>query len=259
MQKALLIRAGALLAWLLVATQAGAEPQFARMYKDRYGYPPSCNACHTNGGGTDLNPFGQAFKKAGKNPVAFDAIAKLDSDGDGFANDDEAKAQANPGSAKSTPKNKTDWLDTANLIPKQVQQAFPGVTDYKPLDTILTAKEIGLAQGMGVTVTQKDQNTIYVPVKDGKAIGTAIIVPAEFKGKDFFLLVATDGRLNINTVSPVNTKDVPEAQKSKAYPGLVGLNAAKLPAPADPASLDGAINAAVKKAGVMLYVRLKQE
>jgi hypothetical protein len=249
----------AALAGVLLATQAQAEPQFARMYKGRYGYQPSCNACHKDGGGSALDPFGEAFKKAGKSPAALEAIAKLDSDGDGFANDEEARAQANPGSAQSTPKNKTNWLDTANLIPREVQKVFPGITAYKPLDTTLTPAEVARARALGVTLTPKDDNTIYVPVKDGKAAGTALIVPADYKGKAFYLLVATDAKLVITSVSPMNTKNVPEAAKSPAYSSLAGTEASKVQAPKNPTTLDGAIVTAVKKAGAILTVRLKKE
>ena len=244
---------------LFAATQAQAEPQFARLYKGKYGYAPSCNACHKDGGGSPLNVYGDSFKKAKMNAAAFDAIGAQDSDGDGFANGDEAKAQANPGSAKSTPKSKGDWLDTANLIPKEVQKVYPGISSYKPLDAVLTAKETERAKAMGVTISAKDENTIYVPIRDNKPVGTAIIVPAEYKAKLFFLIVATDPKLNITQVAPVNTKNVPEAAKSKAYAGFVGANAAQVPAAKDAASVDGAITMAVKKAGAILYVRLKKE
>jgi hypothetical protein len=247
------------LALLLAAAQAQAEPAFARLYKGKYGYAPSCNACHKDGGGSPVNAYGEAFKNARMNAQAFDAIAAQDSDGDGFPNGEEARAQANPGSAKSTPKGKGDWLDTANLIPKEVQKAWPGITSYKPLDAVLTAKEIARAKALGVTVSAKDENTIYVPIRDGKAAGTAIIVPAEYKAKPFFLLVVTDPKLVITQVLPVNTKNVPEAAKSGVYAGFKGVNAAQVPASKDPASVDGAITAAVKKAGAILYVRLKQE
>jgi hypothetical protein len=248
-----------LLAAGLVTTQAQAEPQFARLYKGKYGYAPSCDACHKDGGGSPVNAYGEAFKQAKLNAAAFDVIAGLDSDGDGFANGDEAKAQANPGSAKSTPKSKGDWLDTANLIPKEVQAAYPGITSYKPLDAVLTAQETARAKAMGVTITAKDENTIYVPIKDGKAAGTAIIVPGEHKGKLFFLLVATDPSLGITQVVPVNTKHVPEAAKSKVYAGFKGVNAAQVAEAKTAGSVDAAITAAVKKAGAILYVRLKKE
>ncbi len=247
------------LAAMFMAAQVQAEPQFARLYKGKYGYPPSCDACHKDGGGSPVNAYGEAFKQAKMNAAAFDVIAKLDSDGDGFTNAEEAKAQANPGSAKSTPKSKGDWLDTANLIPKEVQAVYPGVTSYKPLDAVLTASETERAKAMGVMVSAKDENTIYVPIKDGKAAGTAIIVPGEFKDKPFFLLVATDPKLSITQVVPVKTKHAPMVEKSKVYAGFKGVDAAKVTASKEAGSVDAAITDAVKKAGAILTVRLKKE
>ena len=47
----------AALTCLFLAPQALAEPGFARLYKQQYGYMPSCNACHKDGGGTPVNGF----------------------------------------------------------------------------------------------------------------------------------------------------------------------------------------------------------
>jgi hypothetical protein len=227
------------------------------MYKGKYGYAPSCNACHRDGGGTPLNAYGEAFKKAKLTPAAFDTIAAADSDGDGAANGDEAKSQANPGSPQSTPAKKGDWLSTANVIPKEVQELYPGVTSYKPVDAVLTKSELDRATAMGVTLAARDENTIYVPIKDGKPLGTALIAPAQFQNKPFFLLVATDPKLKITHVSAVNSKQVPGAAKSGVYAGFTGQEAAAVPAPKDAASLDGAITEGVRKAGALLTVRLK--
>jgi hypothetical protein len=49
---------------------------------------------------------------------------------------------------------------------------------------------------------------------------------------------------------------VPEAKSSKVYDRFKGVAVDKLPA-AQGADLDAAITAAVKKAGTLLYVRLK--
>jgi hypothetical protein len=242
---------------LLVAAQVQAEPQFARMYKGKYGYAPSCNACHKDGGGTPLNSYGDAFKKAKMTPAAFDTIAGADSDGDGAPNGDEAKAQANPGSPQSTPAKKGDWLNTANLIPREVQKLYPGVTSYKPVDAVLTKSEIDRAKAMGVSLAATDENTIYVPIKDGKPLGTALIAPAQHQGKVFFLLVGTDPKLKLSHVSALNTKQVPAAAKSDIYSSFTGKDAAQLAAPSDPASLDGAITDGVRRAGALLTVRLK--
>ena len=244
------------MAALLVSLPAAAEPAFARLYKQQYGYAPSCNACHKDGGGTPLNPFGQQFKDAGMNAGAFDKLAKQDADGDGASNDDEARAKANPGSKKSTPADKGDWLDIASLIPREVQAQFPGVREYLPRDAVLTAGDIQRAKTLGAELTKQDENTIYIPLQDKKPAGTAIIFGARYKGKDFFLLMATDRQLNVTSVRPMNTLHVPEADKSKVYDSFKGVALDKLPA-AKGSGLDDAITDAVKKAGTLVFVRLK--
>src|SRR5262245_23077814 len=83
------------------SSAAHAEPGFARLYKQQYGYMPSCYACHKDGGGTPVNPFGQQFKDNGKSLAAFAKIGALDADGDGASNEAEAGAKANPGQKNS--------------------------------------------------------------------------------------------------------------------------------------------------------------
>ncbi len=241
---------------MLVANSAGAEPSFSRLYKQQYGYAPSCNACHKDGGGSPNNAYGQQFKDAGESLAAFGKIAALDGDGDGAKNADEALAKSNPGDAKSTPANKGVWLDTASLIPREVQALFPTVREYLPRDAVLTAGDITRAKALGASLSKTDENTIYIPLTDKKPAGTALIFPAQYQGKDFFLLLATDRQLNILSVAPLNASKVPEATKSKIYAGFKGVAVDKLPA-ASGSGVDAAIAEAVKKAGTLLYVRLK--
>lgn len=243
-------------ALLLASAQAAAEPAFARLYKQQYGYAPSCNACHKDGGGTPLNAYGQAFKDAGMNAAAFAGIAKADADGDGAANDDEAKSKANPGAKTSTPAAKGDWLDTASLIPREVQAQFPGVKEYLPRDAVLTDADIQRARGLGAELARQDENTIYIPLQDKKPIGTAIIFGVRWQGKDFFLLMATDRQLKVTAVKPMSTLHAADAARSKVYDSFKGIALDKL-AVAKGSDLDAAITGAVKKAGTLVYVRLK--
>lgn len=236
--------------------QVAAEPAFARMYKQAYGYSPSCNACHKDGGGTPLNAYGEQYKQAGMDVAAFDTIAELDGDGDGHANAAESAAKANPGSDKSTPSAPGDWLDTASLIPQDVQDLFPGVRTWLPKDAILTEAEIARAAAFGVTLGADDENTIYIPVENRRPAGTALIFPARFDGRDFFLLLATDRKLNVTAVKPLNTRLVPEAGDSAVYDSFVGQPVNALPAAAGD-GVDAAITEAVRKAGALLWVRLK--
>jgi hypothetical protein len=243
-----------LVAWF--AAPLHAEPAFARLYKSTFGYQPSCNACHKDGGGTPLNGFGQQFKDAGMNAAAFGAIARLDGDGDGAANEIEARAKSNPGFKTSTPDNKGDWLDTASLIPREVQAAFPGVREYLPRDAILTDADIARARSMGAALSKSDENTIYIPLADKKPAGTAIIFPAHHGDKDFFLILVTDRQLNVTSVAPLNTNHVPEAASRPVYATFKGIAVDKLPSSTG-SDLDAEITAAVKKAGTLLFVRLK--
>lgn len=247
---------GAAVALLLVSTAAQAEPAFARMYRQTYGYPPSCNACHKDGGGTPRNKYGEAFKKAGENLAAFDKIAKLDADGDGYSNEAEAQAKSNPGDPHSTPKDKGNWLDTSSLIPQEVQALFPGIRAYLPMDALLTDTEIARAKALGAVLTKNDSNTIYIPLQDQHPAGTAIIFPASYQGKVFFLLLATDRHLNVTAVKAMNAVHVPQAEHSAVYARFKGVAVDKLPS-ANGTDLDAAITEAVKKAGTLLYVRLK--
>lgn len=244
------------LAILLPSAAVQAEPAFARLYKQQYGYAPSCNACHKDGGGSPNNGYGKQFKEAGESLASFDQIAALDADGDGSKNGDEAVAKSNPGDAKSTPASKGDWLDTTSLIPREVQALFPGVREYLPRDAVLTPADVARAKALGAVLGKTDENTIYIPLADKKPAGTALIFAAQYQGKDFFLLLATDRQLNITSVAPLNTNHVPEAARSKVYAGFKGLALDKLPA-ASGTGVDAAITEAVKKAGTLIYVRLK--
>ena len=241
---------------LVMSGSAQAEPGFARLYKQQYGYMPSCNACHKDGGGTPVNGYGQQFKDAGLGLAAFAANAARDADGDGANNAAEAAAKSNPGSAKSTPASKGDWLDVMSLIPKEVQAEFPGIREYLPRDAVLTAQDIARAKALGAELAARDENTIYIPLAERKPAGTAIIFGGEFQGKPFFLLLSTDRQLKVQRVLPLNSQQLPGVGKSKVYERFRGLSLDQLPA-ASGNDLDAAITRAVKKAGTLVYVRLK--
>jgi hypothetical protein len=241
---------------LLAVAPAHAEPGFARLYKQQYGYAPSCHACHKDGGGTPVNAYGQQFKDAGPSLAAFAKIGAADADGDGASNEAEAKAKANPGNKASKPGAPGAWLDSASLIPREVQDAFPGIRAWLPRDALLTAADLARARTLGAELSKADENTIYVPVENQKPAGTAIICPARFRGKDFFLLLATDRQLRVTLVRPLHASRVPEAGKSKVYDTFKGVAVNELPA-GQGDTLDAAITRAVKNAGTLLYVRLK--
>ncbi len=250
------LRVAALLIAGLLPASVSAMPAFARAYKIEFGYMPSCNACHSDGGGSVLNNYGKAFKAAGKNPAAFAKIGAQDSDADGFSNATEAAAKANPGSKASVPAKPGDWLDMASLIPREVRAQFPKVLTWLPKDALLTPADIAAAKTLGATLKASDENTIYIPLENQRPAGTALIFPASFQGKTFFLLMATDRQLKISSVSVLHADAVPAAKSSKIYPSFVGRSVQTLPI-ANASTLDGAIGVAVKQAAALLYVRLK--
>ena len=62
----------------------------------------TCTLCHTSSI-PNLNPFGSAYKNAGRSTSAFASIASSDSDGDGFSNVTEIMALTFPGDASDFP------------------------------------------------------------------------------------------------------------------------------------------------------------
>lgn len=246
----------ALLCVSVLPALATATPTLARQYKQHYGYMPACNACHSQGGGSELNPYGKAFKDNGKQLASFARIAALDSDADGHGNDSEAKARANPGDKRSQPGKAGDWLDMTSLIPREVRARFPGVTTWLPQDAVLTPGDMAAAKAMGVTLRREDDNTIYIPLKDRRPVGTALIFPVVWQKKTFYLLMTTDRQLTVDHVSVLHANALPEAKKLTLYAGFSGKTAAQLPA-GNPSSLDGVISTSVKSAATLLLVRLK--
>ena len=66
----------------------------------------SCATCHINPrGGGDRNTFGKDYQKAGipAGDKYTPALGKMDSDGDGFTNDQEFSGGTNPGDPASKP------------------------------------------------------------------------------------------------------------------------------------------------------------
>ncbi|HEX4844055.1 MAG TPA: hypothetical protein VFV57_10310 [Limnobacter sp.] len=246
----------ALLGTTALAHQTQAQPLYANYYKQQYGYTPACMACHTDGGGSKLNAFGEQFKQAGATPGSFANIAAQDADGDGANNSAEASAKSNPGHKASTPQNKGDWLDVASLIPKEIQRAFPSVKEYLPRDAFLTPQDIERAKAMGATLGKADDNTLYVALQERKPVGVGLVFQAEYQGKPFFLLLITDRQLNITQVAPLNTRQVKAASDPALYSAYTGMALDKLPSPQGN-DLKAAIAQAVKKAGTLVYVRLK--
>lgn len=238
------------------ALTVSAKPKYAKEFKVEYGYSPSCLGCHSEGGGTPVNSYGQAYMDNGQNSAAYAAIAALDSDGDGINNETEINAKANPGDKASVPGNIGNWMDLLSLIPKEVQALFPKATAWKPLDAILTDKDIQAAAKLGATLSKDDENTIYIPVAERRPIGTGLIFPASYGDQTFFLLMTTDRKLTISHIQVLNADDYQEAAASKSLTSLIGSPLNGIAADTSD-TLDNNIAKAVKRAGALVYVRLK--
>jgi hypothetical protein len=94
----------AALTLLIVAIAAQARPRTRREFVTTYPKTAgtrldACATCHTPEG-AGLNPYGAALKRATLN---FQAIERLDSDGDGFTNRTEILALSLPGDPRDRP------------------------------------------------------------------------------------------------------------------------------------------------------------
>jgi hypothetical protein len=102
--------------------------QFNAKYNTRGAKLDSCLTCHTNqsGGKENMNPYGADFGAANHD---FGAIEGKDSDGDGFSNIDEIKADTFPGNKDDNPNSK----------PKEKPKPPPPstTTTTGPLDAIV--------------------------------------------------------------------------------------------------------------------------
>jgi hypothetical protein len=128
-----------------------------------------------------LNPFGLAYKKAGRSAAALKAIESQDADGDGAANSAEIAALRNPGDPASRPGQyaaptvRFAWDDLHRLpVRKQFMLmnttkeptddyvTFTGVT----LLDVLDAAGVNLQEATGVTVFAPDGYSVDVAISD---------------------------------------------------------------------------------------------
>ena len=99
----------------------------------------SCQWCHYSYGydgsgsiaGT-LNSYGIEYRSKGRNAAAIRAIRKLDSDGDGFTNDEEIKAGRYPGDATDDP---TKVYAPAVVYTRAQLEAMPQHTQFMVMNT----------------------------------------------------------------------------------------------------------------------------
>lgn len=147
----------------------------------------SCNTCHTNGGGTPLNPFGQDVSQRvtpGGNEVFWSPeLAAMDSDGDGFTNGEElqdpnglwTEGSPNPGdfSLVTQPGDPDDVPTSVNVV-NNSELKFELYTNYpNPFNPSTTIKfSIEYASHVKITIYDQVGQRVSVLVNGFYAAGT---------------------------------------------------------------------------------------
>ena len=88
--------------------ESQAIPEYARELPEAL--KSFCQVCHVRASGGPMNSYGEDFVSFGR---SVGAIGELDSDDDGFSNEEELAAGSIPGNADSTPTSKKSGI---NLI-----------------------------------------------------------------------------------------------------------------------------------------------
>lgn len=130
---------------LICGENSWALPAHRRLWERKYGLITSCLLCHSKGGGSQLNPYGEDFQRFGMTPGVFALIEKRDSDKDSAANIDEIRAKSNPGDFLSTPLSPTDWLSHIedSLLPlAELKKIFPYTLKFSALEGTLYPEQI---------------------------------------------------------------------------------------------------------------------
>jgi hypothetical protein len=129
---------------LLAQGTAHATRNFKDLFNSKYGTAgtvlDTCTLCHTSV--PARNPYGMDFLNAGANGAALDAIANIDSDGDGATNIVEINALTFPGDPASIP------AVSVGLPVPGTQSVFSYQAVTSPLisETAGSARPVGLGQ-----------------------------------------------------------------------------------------------------------------
>jgi hypothetical protein len=111
-----------------------------------------CALCHT-ANIPSLNPFGAAYKSAGRNTSAFAAIENMDSDGDGATNLQEINSLTFPGDPASHPTLPTATATSIPPIPPTATPISPTATGVPPGQTPIAPTATSIPPTGQVSVT----------------------------------------------------------------------------------------------------------
>jgi len=158
-----------------------------RVSKVPYGSKYSCNTCHTNGGGSPLNPFGLDVESRvtpdGTEVFWGPELAALDSDGDGFTNGEElqdpdglwSEGSPSPGDPAlvTHPGNPNDFptlVEFVNIEPRTFKLYNNYPNPFNPSTTI----RFSVAEDSNVKIVIFDQvgQEVKVLVDDYFSAGT---------------------------------------------------------------------------------------
>lgn len=160
------------LAMIVVGGQnASALPSHKRLWEGKYGYKVSCALCHSKGGGSQLNSYGEDFQRFGMTPAAFASIESRDSDKDGATNIEEIRAKSNPGDTLSTPSAPTVWLSRIedSMIPmEELKKIFPSQSKFSVLEGTLFPNQVKDVEARlkGKVLETDSVPTFYFAVSD---------------------------------------------------------------------------------------------
>lgn len=148
-----------------------ALPAHRRLWEKKYNYANSCTLCHSKGGGSQLNSYGEDFQRFGMSPGAFVTIEKRDSDHDGVVNIDEIRAKSNPGDFTSNPQSPTDWLSRIeeSMLPfEDLKKIFPESLKFSALEGTLYSDQIKqIEQSLNISLSEADSvPTFYFAIKE---------------------------------------------------------------------------------------------
>lgn len=143
-------------------------------------YLDSCDYCHTVYGFKPphpegsivqtLNAYGQAYLEAGRSAAALQAIAGLDSDGDGYANEQEILAVRLPGDLNDNPA--VEEAPAVTFTRESIRQ-LPKVTQFMAVDTAKAGDYFATYSGVDMWVLlqaagiREDATDITVFAADG--------------------------------------------------------------------------------------------
>ncbi len=155
----------------IMSVNTWALPSYKRLWEKKYGYATSCTLCHSKGGGSQVNSYGEDFQRFGMTPGAFATIENRDSDKDGALNIAEIKSKSNPGDFLSTPQKPTEWLShiEESMLPlDELKKIFPEVVKFSTLEgTLYPEQTKAIEKDLNKKLIEGDTvPTFYFAVKD---------------------------------------------------------------------------------------------